>query len=165
MHRAIRQLRNDHQIILGRLDDLERALNEELCRPGVVEAVRQVASFFDGEFLAHIAVEEKALCSEMSEVVGAKDEAIRQMLEEHQEIRRLAGEFVAAARALDNSLDRFAVVARWAREMNELLREHMYKEDYYLFPIAEKGLLREHQFDAMARRLAEMEKLPSESSK
>ena len=61
MHRAIRQLRNDHQIILGRLDDLERALNAELCRPGVVEAVRQVASFFDGEFLAHIAVEERAL--------------------------------------------------------------------------------------------------------
>ena len=111
MHRAIRQLRNDHQIILGRLDDLERALNAEFCHPGASEAVRQVASFFDGEFLAHIAVEERALNSEVGEALGAKDEPIRQMLEEHQEIRRLASEFVAAARALDGSLDRFAVVA------------------------------------------------------
>ena len=44
-------------------------------------------------------------------MLGAKGEPIRQMLEEHQEIRRLASEFVAAARALDGSLDRFAVVA------------------------------------------------------
>ena len=41
--------------------------------------------------------------------------------------------------------------------MNDLLREHIYKEDYYLFPIAEKGLLREHQFDAVARRIAELQ--------
>ena len=44
-------------------------------------------------------------------MLGAKGEPIRQMLEEHQEIRRLASEFVAAARALDGSLDRFAVAA------------------------------------------------------
>ena len=164
MHRAIKQLLNDHQIILGRLDDLERALNAEFCHPGAAEAVRRIASFFDGEFLAHIAVEERALYSEVGEALGAKDEPIRQMLEEHQEIRRLAGEFVAAARALDGSLDRFAVAARWGREMNDLLREHIYKEDYYLFPIAEKGLLREHQFDAVARRMAELHGGPAPTS-
>lgn len=105
-------------------------------RPGFFQdAAGFIAGFADGY---HHAKEERVLFEAMARHgMPAESGPIAVMLYEHDEGRRLtAGLRDAAERLAAGDASASGVVADYARAYGELLRQHIFKEDNILFPMA-----------------------------
>jgi len=158
MARIIQTLRDEHKVVLKNLERLEGALTT--LRKGASDAARStlrgVAEFFRNEFKSHFVKEEDALFPPLGKVVGVEGGPIGQMLYEHKLILDTAEKFETAAGRYDEDLVPVDAVAPAAQSLSDMLKEHIYKEDECLFPMAQRGL-NPGEFQRIDAKLAEIE--------
>ncbi|MFQ5514020.1 MAG: hemerythrin domain-containing protein [Myxococcota bacterium] len=123
-------LSREHQVVLSRLAELERALDvyaeEVLC---------DTLRFFDEVVTLHRRKEEEILFPALSAHFPPDAGPIACMLDEHREEKR---HLQGLSQALDVG-DREKIIIH-GRSIVDLLRQHIMKEDHVLFPMAERLL-------------------------
>lgn len=137
MSQAIDQLKEDHETIKSALAILDRMAslirrNTAPDKKDIFIVMRFLSEFVDK---CHHGKEEIILFPAMIEAgLAAKGGPIEVMLAEHAEGRNLAK---AMRKSVDNQAD-FAGFGTAAAEYAILFRNHTYKEDSILFPMADK---------------------------
>lgn len=120
----------EHVVILGRLDDLERAL-EAKSEP----VVWDVLAFFGKEVAQHRRKEEEVLFPEMANHFPPGVGPVSVMLAEHREERAILDDLRASLEA-----GTWTRTEQDGRRLLDLLREHIWKEDNVLYPMAQQIL-------------------------
>ncbi|MBI4564712.1 MAG: hemerythrin domain-containing protein [Planctomycetes bacterium] len=139
-----RVLRREHQTVLGKLDEFERALERH-----DAAALRGALEFFDEKLAVHRKKEEEILFPALGRHIGTEVGPIACMLEEH---RDEADKFRAFKEAIsgDGGPDGRARVRAAGRDVLSHLRDHIQKEDTVLFPMAERLLSEEEKREVHA---------------
>ena len=138
---AIEILKSEHRVIERFIGTLEKAANRlemgDPIRPGFfIDAADFIRGFADG---CHHRKEENVLFKSlarngMSETSGP----VAVMLSEHEQGRQFSRGMRTAAERLQNGDQKAAVeIIANARGYAALLKQHIYKEDNILFPLAE----------------------------
>ena len=140
MSATIDKLGQDHQHVLAQLSAVEHRLAE------TADAPAEFAAYLDREVLEHFAVEEEALFPILARHLPPAGGPLAVMNAEHEEFRSLLAALRAAVRAGDAEQGRGC-----ARELIELLRGHIAKEDRILFPMAMQMLSGDEQREVDAR--------------
>jgi iron-sulfur cluster repair protein YtfE (RIC family) len=94
------------------------------------ERAEKVIRFFESDLKTHFAVEEEIVFPAMSGIEEA-DSVIRELIEEHRDIRRLIQRL---------QLARSPKIAPLLREFADLLEAHIRKEERVLFPCYERHI-------------------------
>ncbi|MBI2303614.1 MAG: hemerythrin domain-containing protein [Chloroflexi bacterium] len=139
-------LRQDHVVVLEHLDRMEKACRQ-LARGGgshfeeAIVSLKGTAAFFVNELEAHLRKEEDVLFPSLEAVIGAEGGPTAVMRQEHQDLRNKNWEFQIWVADLDDGTNESVnQVQKLSTYMTGLLREHIHKEDYILFSIAEEAL-------------------------
>ncbi len=158
--KATQILMEEHRVIERVIAALEknaaRVNQGASVRPGFfIDAADFVRGFADG---CHHLKEEKALFPSMADQgVPVQGGPIGVMLQDHEAgracIKRMRS---AAERWAQGDLTAWQEVSQYALEYAELLRQHIYKEDHILFPLAEQALP-ETQQEAVAAAFDHLE--------
>lgn len=127
-------LSREHQVVLGRLDALERALDAY-----DVNGLREALHFFDERLVLHRRKEEEVLFPALGAHIGTEVGPVACMLEEHRDEREKIETIRDALRDPSSTGARDRILAA-GRYILELLRHHIQKEDRVLFPMAESVL-------------------------
>jgi len=137
-------LGGQHQDVLTRLDEVERALGA-----GENAALAPFASYLAQEVAHHFEIEEQALFPLLAGHIGSEQGPLAVMNAEHASFRELL-------RQLSDDLDsgRPGQAQQYAREIVDLLRGHIAKEDQVLFPMAARLLSPEELQEVDARAAA-----------
>lgn len=141
-------LQNDHIKVLERLDWLDKAV-QELAKgrgpafgPAKV-TVQQVAEFLQKDVELHLRKEEEALFPPLEEVIGSEGGPTAVMRLEHQELRTNNQELQRLAKELEKDRGATEIIGqiqRVAPYICDFLRQHIHKENFILFPLAEEEL-------------------------
>ena len=123
-------LGREHQVVLGRLSELEKALDSYS-----EETLRDTLRFFDEGVTLHRRKEEEVLFPALSAHFPSGTGPVACMLGEHREEKRQLDEL---RQALERG-DRGKVLVH-GRFIVDHLRQHITKEDQVLFPMAESLL-------------------------
>lgn len=136
---ATQILFEEHQVIQRVLDALEAATRraEEVGPEYFLEAAQFVRGFADG---CHHHKEERILFVEMARHgVPVEGGPIGVMLSEHEQGREaIRGMVDSAERWVKGEVTARLEVVEYARNYVNLLRQHIYKENNILFPLAER---------------------------
>lgn len=143
--------RRDHARLLARLDDLERRVLS-----GAAEldegALRELVAVLERQFATHMAAEDAVLFPALDDafpVLGATLEPLRQ---DHLELRlMLATLSEQLSRPVSASRAEQLVVL--ARDLTDLLRLHIHREEAAVFDVAQRALTPE-ETTALVGRLA-----------
>lgn len=134
---ALRALRADHEAVNRVLAQLDSALARSE-NPETLAVLREAARFLAEDLARHLAREEGFLFPVLERHIGREGGPVGVMLYEHEELRRLWPAFQGAVEAAD-----LAAAASVGRALADLLAEHVHKEDWVLFPLAERVLTEE----------------------
>ncbi len=143
MDEVIGVLGSQHREVLVWLADVEPKLG--------MESLEGFAAYLSGEVAHHFRLEEEALFPLLGRHLGTDAGPLAVMNAEHEEFRSLLArlqELVAGGQIAEQ--------AACARELIELLRAHIAKEDGVLFPMAER-LLAPAERGELASRAAVVE--------
>ncbi len=154
-HRLIEQVLDCLEEAAGRLED-----GEEINPDFFIDAANFVAGFADG---SHHRKEEDILFVAMTARDMPEDRGpVAVMRHEHEEGRRFTAGFRSAAEQMKTGDTGASVdVIRNVFDYVTLLREHIFKEDNVLFPMAEQVLAA----DEMQRVSGEFERILAEDEK
>ncbi len=153
-------LKEDHQHVLKKLDDLEE-ITHQLDKKGQVSAkLKELAAFFKTEFWVHFTKEEEALFPEIEKFIPRESGPIGVMLIEHEDLRntnsRLQPAIASYLKDGDNAAAR-EVIQRDGTHFIETLRDHIDKEDNILFMMADMHL-DQAQIDKVAKGFAKIDR-------
>ena len=137
-------LGSQHQDVLARLDEMERALGG-----GESVALAPFASYLVQEVAHHFEIEEQALFPLLGRHLSSEQGPLAVMNAEHASFRELL-------QRLRDGLDsgRAEQAQECARDIIDLLRAHIVKEDHVLFPMAARLLSPEELQEVDARAMA-----------
>ena len=141
-------LSREHQVVLGKLRQLEDALSEL-----DLKVLEEVLRFMEGDLPLHRKKEEEVLFPALGRHIGTETGPIAVMLQEHEAELNHLRDLRAAVDDLKGGGDAGNRVRGSARAILELLRAHIRKEDEILFPMAEQRLTPEEHAE-VARSMA-----------
>lgn len=170
----LQHLVDDHKAITKRVDEFEKALvafreGGFLLNPEVNKALGDFFKFFDEQLSAHNGKEEKILFPLLNKKLIAAGEhsigevpvtAIDVMEDDHVKFIQLGAlsfNLLGLAMRLQDDKSRafvFETAYNNARELIELMRLHIFREDHTLFPLAQKLISK----DEFADLFSEMKK-------
>ena len=127
-------LSREHEVVLKELDRFDRAL-ERFDLDGIRETLR----FFVEGLPVHRRKEEEVLFPELGKHIGTEIGPIACMLEEHADEKEKVEFLRRALESGEPARVRSEIVAA-GRYIVTLLRNHIFKEDHVLFPLAEATL-------------------------
>ncbi|MBI2370822.1 MAG: hemerythrin domain-containing protein [Deltaproteobacteria bacterium] len=149
----IANLQAEHVVALEKLDALESVIKtlERGGSPEAVATVSDVIAFLNAELELHIRKEEEALFPPLDVMIGSGLGPTAVMRMEHNDLK-------ARRDALKAALDRKIAteMAPPAGEIIGILREHIEKEEYVLFPLTRSALSPE-QLQAIGAEFAAIE--------
>lgn len=134
-------LREDHKAVLGKLNDLEKAISKLDAQAIVM--LKELAKFLQGEVVVHFAKEEEALFPEIEKFIPREGGPTGMMLIEHEDLNNAKAKMIEGIEGLSkNSADeKFTTLVREnGRHYIDVLRQHIDKEDNILFMMAEMHL-------------------------
>jgi hemerythrin-like domain-containing protein len=138
-------LRHDHREVLGRLDAMERLLAVRSRTRSAVAAARAraaargLADHLDRQFATHLAAEDSALYPAVARGFAGGEALVAPLHEEHAELRLLLADLLAALDRPSGRARDEQVFVR-IRDLMDLLRIHIRREETMLFGIAERML-------------------------
>jgi hemerythrin-like domain-containing protein len=135
---TIELLSKQHQEVLAQLAEAETRLEA-----GDLSAF---AAYLEGDVVLHFSIEEGALFPVMERYLSVDQGPLAVMHAEHASFRELLRHLGAGVRAADRNQQRIC-----ARDLIELLRAHIAKEDQVLFPMASRILTADEQGEVDAR--------------
>jgi hemerythrin-like domain-containing protein len=142
------KLREDHQILLARLAELEPALDAiaDVPAPALVETVRTVLAFIEYEVWTHFTIEEEALFPLLHDLFPAENAPVAGgpvfvLTEEHGILRKLVARLEKAAGEWERGEAGGADALKLAgRQAIRAFHKHVYKEDNIVFRLAESTM-------------------------
>jgi hemerythrin-like domain-containing protein len=156
----IKCLMKEHELLLARLDELER-----LARPGQplgkwqLEALASIARFLIASEPHHQREEQALFPVLRPRGAGAAADAL---VQEHAQIRTLQCALVGCVAALRGGQGAArADLERISALLSEVLRDHVAKEDYILYPLAIELIDDEALWRHVSRRASEVGPIPS----
>lgn len=155
-------LREDHKVVLKKLDRLEIIIKKELSSPSndLIKELQELKTFFKKEVEIHFAQEEDSLFKEMETFIPRDGGPTGQMILEHKDMNKAKTKWFQGIEDLaKNKNDEKAkkLIKENAQYYIDTLRPHIDKEDNMLFNIAEMHL-DEKQFKTMEKEFAEIVK-------
>lgn len=159
-------LRAEHENVLQKLDALEEVINYLEKKEAVSTRLKELASFFDTDFLVHFSKEEDALFPELEMFIPREHGPVGVMLIEHEELKKTNAEFQRGlSEYLGDSggLEGRIKIQRYGAHFIGVLRDHIDKEDNILFMMADMHLDPE-QRNKVLRLFAEIEKQKEKKS-
>jgi len=153
-HDVFRQLRADHRHVLGQLPELEREAGIGARRGAAPRsaALPRILSTLARQFDTHMAAEEDVLFPLLARALPEALSRLEPLSLEHQELRGLLDSLTALMEAPANA-ERQEQIAVQARDLVDLLRIHVRKEEALVFGLAER-VLGPEQLNEVATRLA-----------
>lgn len=172
MDSSLAEFVDDHKIAMKQVEDFEKALVQfKTTGYKVDQKINEIFSnffkYFDGELLPHNHKEEKALFPILNQKLIEAGEhskgetkltAIDVMEDDHVkfiQLGALAFNFFGLATRIKDETSRIFILDtayETARELIELLKLHIYREDHTLFPLAQKYLGKE-EFETIERKM------------
>lgn len=159
MHQATQILRQEHEVILGVLDAIDKTANaleagSDIPAEILQEIVEFLRKFADTQ---HHGKEEEHLFPKLRQSMPMAGGPVGMMLMEHQIGRSHIARMAEAAKSYSEG--NHAAGAEWADaalDYAALLREHIYKENNILFAMAEQVLTQDEQHQ-LASAFAEVD--------
>jgi hemerythrin-like domain-containing protein len=153
-HDVFKQLRADHRHVLDELPELERAAGIGARRKSAPRAstLRRILQTLARQFDTHLAAEEEVLFPLLAQALPETLGRLEPLSLEHQELRGLLGSLSRLMKVPANA-EREEQIAVQARDLVDLLRIHVRKEEALVFRLAER-VLGPEQLNEVATRLA-----------
>jgi hemerythrin-like domain-containing protein len=153
---AFRQFRDDHRRVLGELDRLEGAVLQGAHRgrlgPRALAAAEGAAAFLLQQFATHMAVEEDVLYPALAEAFPEARPSLRPLQVEHAELRSMLTRLAGLLREPQEAA-RDEQITVQVRDLIDLLRLHVHKEDAAVFTVAAR-VLTPREIGRLAARVA-----------
>ncbi|MGD8190993.1 hemerythrin domain-containing protein [Brevibacillus ginsengisoli] len=144
----------DHEIVEDRLEELKLALSiNDLWTEENCEVLDKFSSFMRHELEHHLLEEELLLFPLIAKVLGEASGPVRAMNTEHSQLRMLRAELTAEIEACRRNKVRTERFNCLFQQVDECLAEHIYKENYVLFPMAEQILSEDQKANALCELL------------
>ena len=143
MNSPVEILKEEHQVVLGKLKTLEWVFNNLGQRAEVSPKLRELVEFFCVEFWVHFDKEEMGLFPEFDNFMPRGVGPLAAMISEHEVLRDTNDEMqeaIASYLALDDSEETKKSIRQYGMHFIEFLRGHIQKEDGILFKMAEMHL-------------------------
>ncbi len=136
-------LKEEHQAVLVKLDDLEDIIHNLEERERIAGKLKELTAFFDKDFWVHFDKEERALFPEFDSFIPRGGGPIEVMLQEHEVLRStntVMQKAVAGYLGDSNDAETRRKITESGGHFIETLRNHINKEDSILFMMAEMHL-------------------------
>lgn len=155
-------LREDHKVVLKKLDRFEKIIKKELLSPSddLIKELQGLKAFFKKEVEIHFLQEEDSLFKEMETFIPRDGGPTGQMILEHKDMNKTKAKWFQGIEDLaKNKNDEKAkkLIKENGQYYIDILRPHIDKEDNILFNIAEMHL-EEKQLKKMEKDFAEINK-------
>jgi len=145
------RFRREHRNVLARLDRLEAALVRRRPTRAGEPMLRDAVEHLERQFATHMAAEDAVLFPAVADSFPESRETLAPLTDEHATLRSmLAGLRAVLARPRGSNRDEQIVIQ--TRDLIDLLRIHIDKEEAVVFALAER-VLRPRGVRALARRL------------
>ena len=168
MHQLLQKFMDEHKVGIEKIEQFEKALvsfkeNTYRLDESINQTFSEFFNFFDNKILDHNQREEKQLFPLLHQRLIESGEsgdgenpqtAIDPMEDDHIKFIQLGAltfNFLGLASRLSDEQSRmfvYDVAYNNGRELIEMLRLHIYREDHILFPLAHK-LIKQEEFDTM----------------
>jgi hemerythrin-like domain-containing protein len=154
--RIFERMRDDHRRMLERVAALEALMAEEgAWKSGSrVEAeLRDVLALMERQFATHMAAEDDVLFPSLLEALPEAKGSVEPLVTEHAELRDMLQRLRVTLAEADPS-DRDEQIAVQVRDLIDLLRIHIRKEEAVVISVAER-MLRPREVEALAARMSQ----------
>lgn len=135
------QLRSDHRVVLGQMNAVDRVL--AIAHPplstAALESFVGFAAHLDRQFATHLIAEDEVLYPTLALRLTNGRALVEPLHVEHQELRDMLASFNVAL-ASPTSAQRDEQLLVQIRDLVDLLRIHIRKEEALLFGVAERVL-------------------------
>jgi hemerythrin-like domain-containing protein len=148
------RLRDDHARVLADLDDLERAVRARLAGGRTegagdpLERARALVAMLERQFATHMAAEDDVMFPAIARQLEHGPALVAPLHEEHDELKLML-EALAATLARPDGAARDEQILVQVRDLSDLLRIHIRKEETLVFGVAER-LLDAHELARLA---------------
>jgi hemerythrin-like domain-containing protein len=159
------RLREDHQVLLRRLDEFGPAIEAATDAPtdALRASIREILAFVEYEVWTHFTIEEEALFPLLHNLFPAENAPVAGgpvfvLSEEHGILRKLVARLEKAVAGWEAGEDGAAEALRIAgRQAIRAFHKHVYKEDNIVFRLAETTMTDEQRaaLEAVAARILE----------
>jgi hemerythrin-like domain-containing protein len=132
------RMRADHRRVRNVTDELERAVGALRTQPGLAQ--RRLAKLFDvleAQFSTHMAAEDEIVFPTLLEALPAAAHNLEPLRAEHEDLRSMVSRLQATL-AARSSKARDEQLRVQVRDLADLLRIHMRKEEAVAFRLAEQ---------------------------
>jgi hemerythrin-like domain-containing protein len=156
-----KRLRDDHRRVLGELDDLERTTGARsatgagvIAAPAALEQARDLVALLERQFETHMAAEDEVLFPALARDLTDGPALVGPLYEEHDELKLMLAALAKTLRQPPGVARDEQVVVQ-IRDLTDLLRIHIRKEETLVFGVAERVLEPHQRAELAARRLPE----------
>jgi hemerythrin-like domain-containing protein len=144
--------REDHRHVLSRLQALEHAIGSGgSLSPATEQEVLSVVALLGRQFDSHVTAEDRVLYPALVEAFPEAAQALEPLQAEHAEMRSMLAR-LAALLAQPRAGQRDEQIVVMARDLVDLLRIHIRKEEQSVFNVAAR-VLTESELASLARRI------------
>ena len=143
--------RADHGRLLARLDELERQVLSGAGAPDE-QALRELVAVLERQFATHMAAEDAILFPALDDAFPVLQATLEPLREDHLELRLMLAT-LAEQLSRPVSPPRAEQVVVLARDLTDLLRLHVHREEAAVFDVAQRALTPE-ETTALVDRLA-----------
>lgn len=147
------RLREDHGRVLRQLDDLQRA-NAAPSSVDHVARVRDVVAMLERQFATHMAAEDDVLLPALARSLESGAALVAPFHDEHAELQLMLTALAGTLREAPG-LERDEQISVQVRDLSDLLRIHIRKEEALLFGVAERVLSPQERAALVARSTPE----------
>jgi len=134
------RFRRDHVRVLGQLDALERAIDGGVpLRADALAELDALVRLLRVQFATHVAAEERALYPALAEALPETAPGLEPLEAEHSEMRSMLARLQGLL-SLPASRGRDEQVVVQSRDLVDLLRIHVRKEEHAVFDVAARVL-------------------------
>lgn len=145
------RLRRDHREVFARIDALEHdVLRARRSGPLPVRALRSLVARLSAQFATHMTAEDEVLFPALERTFDGAAAVLAPLREEHADLRSLLAS-IAERLQQPRSRERDERLAVDARDLVDLLRIHVRKEERIVFRVMERVLGPEELADLAAR--------------
>ena len=144
------RLREDHVRVLGELAELERAGAAAASAEAIAQA-RELVALLERQFATHMAAEDEVLFPALARDLEGGSALMAPLHEEHDELKVMLAVLAGTLRE-PQSVARDEQVVVQIRDLTDLLRIHIRKEETLVFGVAERVLKPFERAELAARR-------------
>ena len=143
MQQAIDSFRDEHTLVLKKLDALEGIYLHPNKNPETTTELKVLVAFFQTDFWVHFTKEEEAIFPEIEKFMPRDSGPLGVMLAEHEDLRSINSKLQDALQSFFSGSDdagSVELMKEYGSRFTGILRAHIDKENGILFVMAERHL-------------------------